>query len=253
MNGNEYRLSWFVVFRRELADYFYTPIAYIFLIIFLTLSSVLTFHVGEFFQIGQADLTGFFSFLPWLFLVLAPALGMRLWAEERKTGTIQTLLTLPISVFSAVLGKFLAAWLFMAFALFLTMPIWLTVNYLGHPDNGAIIAGYIGGWLMAGAYLSISCFTSALSQNQVVAFVLGIAVGLFFTIGEVGLIQDAVAPFLSHLVLETMAGLSILGHFEQMAKGILSLSNIMFFVSVLAMFIYFNVVAVSAKKKHSLN
>ena len=246
-------LSWLVIFRRELADYFYTPIAYIFLIIFLTLNSVLTFYVGGFFELEQADLSTFFSFHPWLFLVLAPALGMRLWAEERKTGTIQTLLTLPISIFSAVLGKFLAAWVFTAFALLLTSPIWLTVNYLGNPDNGAIVAGYVGSLLMAGAYLSISCCASALSQNQVVAFVIGIVVGLFFTIGEVSLIRDQLTPFLSHALLEAVASLSFIGHFDQMAKGVIALSNVVFFVSVSALFIYLNVIAVSVKKKQAAN
>lgn len=246
-------LSWMVILRRELADYFYTPIAYIFLIIFLTLSGVLTFYVGEFFQFEQAELTSFFSFIPWLFLVLAPALGMRLWAEERKTGTIQTLLTLPVSTFSVVLGKFVAVWVFTAFALVLTTPIWLTVNYLGNPDNGAIIAGYFGSLLLAGGYLSISCFASALSQNQVVAFVLGIVIGLFFTIGEVTLIQDLLTPVLPIPLLEAIAGLSFLGHFNQMAKGVISLSDVVFFVSVVALFLYLNGLAVSVKKKQSTN
>ena len=242
-------LSWMVILRRELADYFYTPIAYIFLIIFLTLSGVLTFYVGEFFQFEQAELTAFFSFIPWLFLVLAPALGMRLWAEERKTGTIQTLLTLPVSTFSVVFGKFVAAWVFTAFALVLTTPIWLTVNYLGNPDNGAIVAGYVGSLFLAGGYLSISCFASALSQNQVVAFVLGIVIGLFFTIGEVTLIQDVLTPVLPIPLLEAIAGLSFLGHFNQMAKGVISLSDVVFFVSVAALFLYLNGLVVTVKKK----
>ncbi len=246
-------LSWLVVFRRELADYFYTPIAYVFLVIFLALSSALTFYVGGFFQLEQADLAGFFGFHPWLFLVLAPALGMRLWAEERKTGTIQTLLTLPISTFSVVLGKFLAAWVFIAFALLLTTPIWLTVNYLGHPDNGAIVAGYIGSLLMAGGYLSIGCYASALSQNQVVAFVLGVAVGLFLTIGEVRLIQDLLTPVLAHSVLEAIAGLSFLSHFDQMAKGVISLADVVFFISVITLFLYLNVTALSTTDRLSSN
>lgn len=241
--------SWLVIFRRELADYFYTPIAYIFLIIFLALNSVLTFYVGEFFQLEQADLATFFSFQPWLFLVLAPALGMRLWAEERKTGTIQTLLTLPVGLMSVVLGKFIAAWVFTAFALILTMPIWLTVNYLGNPDNGAILAGYFGSLLLAGGYLAISCCASALSQNQVVSFVIGIIVGLLFTVGEVTLIQDILAPFLSHAILETIAGMSFISHFGQMAKGVMSLSSVVFFLSVSALFIYLNVVVLLIKIK----
>ena len=246
-------VTWLVIFRRELADYFYTPIAYIFLIIFLTLNSVLTFYVGGFFESEQADLATFFSFHPWLYLVLAPSLGMRLWAEERKTGTIQTLLTLPISTFSAVFGKFIASWAFTAFALALTTPVWITVNYLGAPDNGAILSGYIGSLLMAGSYLSISCWASALSQNQVVAFVLGIVVGLFLTVGDITLIHDVLAPVLPLTLLETIAGLSFLSHFELMAKGVLSLPSVVLFVSVVAIFMYLNVVAVSASKKHTVN
>ncbi len=242
-------LSWLVIFRRELADYFYTPIAYIFLIIFLALNSVLTFYVGGFFQLEQADLATFFSFHPWLFLVLAPALGMRLWAEERKIGTIQTLLTLPIGLWSVVLGKFLAAWVFSALALILTMPIWLTVNYLGNPDNGAILAGYFGSLLLAGGYLAISCCTSALSRNQIVSFVLGIILGLFFTVGEITLIQDILAPVISHTLLELIAGLSFLNHFGQMAKGIVSLSSVVFFVSICGLFLYLNVVLISVVRK----
>lgn len=245
--------AWLAIFRRELADYFYTPIAYVFLIIFLTLNSVLTFYVGGFFELEQADLTAFFSFHPWLYLVLAPALGMRLWAEESKTGTIQTLLTLPVSAFSAVFGKFLASWAFAAFALALTAPVWITVNYLGVPDNGAILAGYIGSLLMAGSYLSISCWASALSQNQVVAFVLGIVVGLFLTAGDITLIQDLLAPVLPQTLLEAIAGLSFLNHFEQMAKGVLTLSGVVLFVSVVAIFMYLNVAAVSANKKYAMN
>lgn len=246
-------LTWLVIFRRELADYFYTPIAYIFLIIFLTLNCVLTFYVGGFFELEQASLATFFSFHPWLYLVLAPSLGMRLWAEERKTGTIQTLLTLPISTLSAVLGKFIASWVFTAFALALTMPVWITVNYLGAPDNGAILSGYIGSLLVAGGYLSISCWASALSQNQVVAFVLGIVVGLFLTVGDITLIRDILSPLLPQTLIEAVAGLSFLSHFEQMAKGVLSLPSIVLFLSVVAIFMYLNVVAVSAKKKHTLN
>ena len=241
--------SWLVIFRRELADYFYTPIAYVFLIIFLALNGVLTIYVGGFFQLEQADLALFFGFHPWLFLILAPALGMRLWAEESKSGTIQTLLTLPIGLFSVVWGKFLAAWVFAGFGLVLTFPIWLTVNYLGNPDNGAILSGYLGSLMMAGGYLAISCWASAMSQNQVVSFVLGIIVGLFFTVGEVTLFQDVLAPFVSHTLIETIAGLSFMSHFGQMAKGVISLSGILFFVSISGLFLFLNTVALTIKKK----
>src|SRR5487761_1164892 len=159
------------IFRREFASYFATPLAYVFIVIFLVLAGVLTFFLGDFFERGQADLRPFFMFHPWLYLVLIPALSMRLWAEERKSGTIELFLTLPIRIGEAVLGKFLAAWCFAGIALFLTFPFWITVNFLGHPDNGVILASYAASWLMAGAILAIGAAISASTKNQVVAFV----------------------------------------------------------------------------------
>ncbi|MBU2089874.1 MAG: ABC transporter permease, partial [Alphaproteobacteria bacterium] len=160
------------IFKRELASYFATPLAYIFIVIFLVLSATFTFFMGGFFDRGQADLQAFFSFHPWLYLFLTPAVAMRLWAEERKSGTLELLLTLPVSVTATVLGKFLAAWVFTGIALALTFPIWITVNYLGNPDNGVILASYIGSFLMAGAYLALGSALAATTQNQVIAFVL---------------------------------------------------------------------------------
>ncbi len=170
------------IFRRELASYFATPLAYIFIVIFLVMAGVLTFFVGNFFERGQADLQAFFTFHPWLYLVLIPALSMRLWAEERKSGTIELFLTLPISMLSAVLGKFLAAWAFAGIALALTFPFWLTVNYLGTPDNGVILASYVGSFLMAGAFLAVGACLSALTKNQVIAFVITAAASFLFTV-----------------------------------------------------------------------
>src|SRR5436305_2593225 len=172
----------FAIFRRELRGYFATPLAYLFIVIFLVLAGVLTFFVGNFFDRGQADLQPFFTFHPWLYLVLIPALSMRLWAEERKSGTIELFLTLPISMMAAVLGKFLAAWAFAGIALALTFPFWLTVNYLGTPDNGVILASYIGSFLMAGGFLAIGACLSALTKNQVIAFVVTAAVCFLFTV-----------------------------------------------------------------------
>src|SRR5918996_978035 len=166
--------------RRELAAYFGSPLAYVFIVIFLALSGGLTLYVGAWLERGRADLQGFFDWHPWLYLFLVPAVGMRLWAEERKTGTIEFLMTQPVTTFQAVLGKFLAAWLFVGIALVLTFPLWLTVNYLGNPDNGVILAGYIGSWLMAGGLLAISAAASALSKNQVIAFVLAAAICFLF-------------------------------------------------------------------------
>lgn len=240
--------SWIFIFRRELADYFYTPIAYIFLVIFLVLNGVLTFYVGGFFDREQADLAAFFTFHPWLYLVLAPALGMRLWAEERKTGTIQTLLTLPVSTVSAVWGKFLASWAFTAVALALTFPMWLSVNYLGQPDNGVIVSSYCGSLLMAGSYLAIASCMSTFTQNQVVAFVLGIVVSLLITLGGFGFIEELLLTFLPFIVVETIVSLSILSHFSTMINGVISLSSVVFFVSLAALFIYLSVVAVDLKK-----
>src|SRR6478752_859229 len=170
----------FTIFTRELASYFTTPLAYVFIVIFLVLAGVLTFFVGDFFERGQADLQAFFTYHPWLYLVLVPALSMRLWAEERKTGTIELFLTLPIRLGEAVLGKFLAAWCFAGIALVLTFPFWITVNYLGTPDNGVILASYVGSFLMAGAFLAVGACLSALTKNQVIAFVITAAASFLF-------------------------------------------------------------------------
>src|SRR5579885_2886112 len=175
------RSTW-VIFRRELASYFATPLAYVFIVIFLALAGALAFFLGNFFDRGQADLQSFFAFHPWLYLILIPAIAMRLWAEERKTGTIELFLTLPISITEAVLGKFLAAWAFTGIALVLTFPIWITVNVLGNPDNGVIFASYIGSFLMAGGYLAIGSCISAATKSQVIAFVVAAALCFIFTV-----------------------------------------------------------------------
>src|SRR5919198_4059386 len=172
----------YFIFKRELAGYFATPVAYVFLVIFLALSGAFTFFVGNFFERGQADLQSFFTFHPWLYIVLIPALAMRLWAEERRSGTIELFLTLPIRMTEAVLGKFLAAWCFAGIALALTFPFWVTVNFLGRPDNGVILASYIGSWLMAGAMLAVGGCISAMTKNQVIAFVVTAAVVFVFTV-----------------------------------------------------------------------
>ena len=164
------------IFAREFMAYFTTPLAYVFIVIFLALTGSLTFFRGGFFERGQADLAPFFLFHPWLYLFLVPAIAMRLWAEERRTGTIELLMTLPTTTFAAVLGKFLAAWAFAAIALLLTFPMWLTVNWLGEPDNGVILASYLGSWVMAGAFIAIGACVSAMTKNQVIAFVVAAAV-----------------------------------------------------------------------------
>ncbi len=241
--------SWVAIFRRELADYFYTPIAYIFLVIFLVLNAVLTFHVGGFFDRQQADLISFFSFHPWLYMVLAPALGMRLWAEERKSGTIQPLLTLPITTFCAVWGKFFASWTFAAIALMLTFPIWISVNYLGNPDNGVILASYIGSLLLVGSYLAISSCMSALTQNQVVAFILAVVVNLLFTLGSAAVTANLLPMWIPSVVSEMLLSFGYLNHFESITKGVISVPNIVYLLSMPALFLYLSVLAVDYKKK----
>jgi ABC-2 type transport system permease protein len=182
-----------VIFKRELASYFATPLAYVFIVIFLVLSGVFTFYLGGFFESGQANLSAFFNFHPWLYLFLVPAIAMRLWAEERKSGSIELLMTLPITRFEAVTGKFLAAWVFAGIALLLTFPMIITVNYLGEPDNGAIVTGYIGSWLLAGAYLAIGSCMSALSKNQVIAFILAVSACFLFIVSGFPMVLDAFA------------------------------------------------------------
>ena len=236
------------IMRRELTGYFATPVAYVFLVIFLALVGAVAFFVGGFFGRAQADLQPFFAFHPWLYLFLIPAIGMRLWAEERKTGTIEFLLTLPISTVQAVLGKFLAAWLFAAIALTLTFPFWITVNVLGDADNGVILAGYVGSWLMAGAFLAIGSCISALTKNQVIAFVLGAAVCFLFMMSGLDLVQSIFRPFASPFVLEVISSMSFLTHFDAITNGVIDLRDIVFFVSVACVFLYANVVIVDLKK-----
>jgi ABC-2 type transport system permease protein len=236
------------LFRRELASYFVTPVAYVFIVIFLTLQGAMTFFLGGFFGRGEADLAPFFAFHPWLYLLLVPAISMRLWSDERKAGTIEMLLTLPVSPTQAVLAKFFAAWAFAAIALVLTFPFWLTVNYLGSPDNGVIVAGYLGSLIMAGAYLAIgSCFSTA-SKNQVIAFVLAVLVSLIFTVAGTPLVLEFVSGWAPRAVIDVIAGLSFIANFEAISKGVLDLANLFYFISVIALFLFINVVLVNVLK-----
>jgi len=182
-----------IIAKREFGSYFGTPLAYVFIVIFLSLTGALTFYLGGFLYIGQASLETFFVYHPWLYLLLVPAVAMRLWAEERKTGTIENLMTLPVSTYEAVLGKFFAAWAFCGIALALTFPIWITVNFLGDPDNGVIVASYVGSFLMAGAFLAIGSCMSALTKNQVIAFVIA-ATACFLASDRAAYISGAVVP-----------------------------------------------------------
>ncbi|HXP76507.1 MAG TPA: ABC transporter permease subunit [Stellaceae bacterium] len=237
-----------VIVRRELASYFATPLAYVFILIFLVLAGSLAFFVGNFFDRGQADLQPFFTFHPWLYLVLIPALAMRLWAEERKSGTIELLLTLPISMTEAVVGKFLASWAFSGIALALTMPFWITVNYLGHPDNGVILASYIASFLMAGAFLAIGACLSALTKNQVIAFVVTAAACFVFTVSGSPIVLGFIKGWAPEAVLSTVAGFSFLTHFNAIIRGVIDLRDAVFFLSVIAFFLYANAIIVDLKK-----
>lgn len=236
-----------IVARRELAGYFATPVAYVFIVIFLMMAGALTFTLGGFFARGQADLGPFFTFVPWLFLFLVPALTMRLWAEERRLGTIELLLTLPLPQWQAVLGKFLAAWAFCAIALLLTFPLVLTVNYLGRPDNGVIAAGYVGCLLVAGAYLAVGAAMSAMTKNQVIAFVLAVAVCFLFAAAG----SPIVTEFLSQripLLAEIARGLSVTERFNSLTRGVIALRDLVFFLSFMGFFLFVNAVVIDHRK-----
>ncbi len=237
-----------IIARRELSGYFSTPIAYVFIVIFLFLIGIFTFYLGSFFDRGQADLVTFFSFHPWVYLALIPALTMRLWAEERKAGTIELLLTLPVSMFEAVIGKFLATWLFTAVTLAFTFPMWLTVNFLGQPDNGVVVASYLGSLLMAGAFIAIGACVSALTKNQVIAFVITVVVCLLFLLSGFPLVLDFFSGWAPQVLVEAISGLSFLTHFDGLAKGVIDLRDIIFFVSFIVFWLFANAILIEARK-----
>ena len=222
--------------KRELRAYFSSPVAYVFIVIFLLLNGFFTFMVGGFFERGEASLANsFFNWHPWFYLFLVPAVGMRLWAEERRVGTLELLLTMPITPWEAIVGKFVASWLFLGLALMLTFPVVLTVNYLGSPDNGVIFTAYIGSWLMAGAYLAVSCITSAITRNQVVSFILSVVACLFLILAGfppvINMLQN-----LSHnwqWLVSVITSFSVITHFEGFQKGVLDSRDIIFFLSVI--------------------
>lgn len=236
------------LFRRELQSYFATPVAYVFIVIFLVLMGTFTFYIGGFYERGQADLRAFFNFHPWLYLFLVPAIAMRLWAEERKTGSIEMLMTWPITPWQAVLGKFLAAWAFTAIALALTFPIWLTVNYLGDPDNGVIVAGYIGSLLMAGGFLSIGACLSALTRNQVIAFVLSVVACFGFLLSGFPLVLDLFSGWAPQVLVDGIASLSFLTHFSNISRGVIDFRDLVFFGLLIGAFLYANTIILQWKQ-----
>ena len=229
-----------IVMKRELDSYFSTHLAYVFILIFLVLSGVFTFYLGSFYERGQADLLPFFNFHPWLYLFLIPAISMRLWAEERKTGTVELLLTLPIPTGVIVIGKFIAAWSFIAIALALTFPLWITVNYLGSPDNGVILASYIGSLVMAGGYLAIGSCLSAVTKNQVIAFILSAVVCFLFLMSGVELVQSFFQGWAPSFVLEALGSMSFLTHFNTIVRGVIDMRDVVFFGSIIGVFLYVN-------------
>ena len=259
-----------IILFREFESYFATPLAYVFIVIFLVLTGVCTFSFGALFERGQADLAPLFSLLPWLYLFLVPAISMRLWAEERKSGSIELLLTLPVTTWQAVLGKFLAAWIFLGIALVLTFPSWITINYLGNPDNGAVFAGYVGAFVMAGAYLAVGSCMSALTNNQVIAFVVAAIVCFILTIAGLPAVtewsraffdgisswslfgaaaRDAVQTFGAALT-DGIAGLSFLTHFTNITKGVLALRDVLYFALVITFFLLASTALLEARKSN---
>lgn len=237
-----------IIMKRELGAYFGTTLAYVFVIIFVAMTAAFAFYVGNFFGRGQADLSPFFQYHVWLYLILVPAVAMRLWAEERKSGTIELLMTLPVSTWQAILGKFLAAWVFVGVALVLTFPMWFTVNYLGNPDNGVIFASYVGSFLMAGAFLAIGAFISALTKNQVVAFIIAAAVCFLFVMSGYSLVLDFFRSWAPDFVVSGIESMSFLSHFGEITKGVISLSSLIFYFSLIAFFLFANTLAVEQKK-----
>jgi ABC-2 type transport system permease protein len=234
--------------RRELAAYFSTPLAYVFIVAFLAAAGAATFYLGAFMSRRQADLTPFFAFHPWLFLVLIPAVGMRLWAEERRSGTIELLMTLPITPWQAVIGKFLAAWAFVGIALALTFPIWITVNYLGEPDNGVIVASYIASFLAAGTLLAATAFLSATTKSQVIAFVFGASIGILLMLSGLSFVLDLFTGWAPQYVVDLVASFSLLTHVNAIARGVLEVGALFYFAALTALFLFLNQQMVEVRK-----
>ena len=238
-----------VLTRRELAAYFASPLAPIYIVIFLITSAAFAFFLGGFFQRGQADLSAFFQFHPWIYMIFLPALTMRLWSDEIKSGSLEILLSLPVSIWQLVLGKFLASWLFVGMMLVLSFPFWITVNYLGMPDNGIILSGYLGSWLMAGGYLAIGACLSALTQSQVIAFILAVVVSFILTLSGSPLILEVFQSWAPDSLLAVVAYSSFITHFQNMSKGVIELRDLIYFVSLILFFLYANILAVNALKR----
>ena len=237
-----------IIFKRELLSYFATPLAYIFIVIFLIMNGIFTFELGGFYLRGQADLLPFFGFHPWLYLFMVPAIAMTLWADERKTGTIELLLTLPINLRDAVLAKFLAAWVLIGIALMLTFPIWATVNYLGDPDNGVILAAYLGSWFMAGGFLAIGSCMSASTQNSVISFILTVSICFLFVVMGSPILLEAFPAWMPQFLVDAFSAMGFLTHFDSISKGVLDIRDILFFGVFIAAWLVASAVVIEIKK-----
>ncbi|HIL73370.1 MAG TPA: ABC transporter permease [Verrucomicrobia bacterium] len=225
--------SIWTITKRELGGYFNSPVAYVFLVIFLLMTAAFTFLIGQFMDRNQATLQPFFMWHPWIYLFLVPAVGMRLWSEERRQGTMELLLTLPISLWHCIVGKFLASWIFLTLALVMTFPIWITVNYLGDPDNSVIVASYIGSFFLAGAYLSITSMTSAFTRNQVISFILSVVICLFLVLCGWPPVTDVVETLAPRSVVEFVAAFSVMPGIEQFNNGQIDSRTVIYFLSVI--------------------
>jgi ABC-2 type transport system permease protein len=237
-----------IIMRRELTSYFATPLAYIFILIFLVLANAVTFYLGSFYERGNADLESFFGFHPWLYLFLIPAISMRLWAEERKSGSIELLMTQPVTLWEAVLGKFFAAWIFSALALGLTFPLWITVNYLGSPDNGTILAAYVGSLLLAGGFLAVGSCMSALTSNQVVAFILSVVACFLLLLAGFPLVLDVFRSWAPQAIVSAIASLSFLTHYDSIQKGVIDVRDLLYFGMLIAFFLIATSIALDLRK-----
>ena len=236
------------IIKRELAGYFGSPVAYVFIVIFLLLSGFFTFSVSNFYEQGQADLRGFFVWHPWIFLFLVPAVAMRLWADERRTGTIELLLTLPVTLTEVILGKFLAAWLFLGLALLLTFPLVLTVVYLGDPDLGAIFSSYLGSFLLAGSYLSVGSMPSSLTRNQVISFILSVVICLFLVLAGWPPVTDVLSGWAPRWLVDVISGFSFMPRYASMERGVLDLRDLVYYFSVMFFMLFTNGVVLQNRK-----
>ena len=236
------------IYKREFTSYFVTPVAYVFIVIFLFMTGVFSFYLGAFYESNQADLEPFFRFHPWLYLFLIPAISMRLWSDERKSGTIELLMTLPVSITDMVVAKYLAAWSFTAIALFLTFPMWITVNYLGNPDNTVILASYIGSLIMAGGFLAIGSCISALTKSQVIAFVISVVICFMFILSGFPMVLDLFESWAPQAVVDAIASFSFLTHFTSIKKGVIDIRDVIYFAALITFWLYVNIVIIENKK-----